>query len=98
MICLLRDFQDEPGGKIRMMETDVATDLLHVKIRHLSFEPRILKPAQTRIAWVKTEVAPSFLTSTDGRGYGHVLLSQSRYLASSPTQVLVNTSVCATQC
>jgi hypothetical protein len=36
----------EPGGKIRMVETDVPSDLLDVKISHLSFEPRILKPAR----------------------------------------------------
>jgi hypothetical protein len=28
----------EPGGMIRMVETDVSTDFLNVKIRHLSFD------------------------------------------------------------
>jgi hypothetical protein len=31
----------EPGGKIRMVDTDVPSDLLHVKISHLSFTPSI---------------------------------------------------------
>jgi len=36
----------EPGGMIRMVETDVPSDLLDVKISHLSFKPIILKPAR----------------------------------------------------
>lgn len=36
----------EPGGKIRMVETDVPSDLLDVKISHLSLKPLILKPAR----------------------------------------------------
>ncbi len=35
----------EPGGMIRMAEVDVPSDLLDVKISHLSFNPIVLKPA-----------------------------------------------------
>jgi hypothetical protein len=36
----------EPGGMIRMVETDVPSDLLDVKISHLSLGPITLKPAE----------------------------------------------------
>jgi hypothetical protein len=84
----------EPGGMIRMVETDVPSDLLDVKINHLSFKPIILKPAPWESAqtpsgphmalrWPGQTPGSPIFTSTFGPELGGPLMA---------LEVILNTS------
>src|SRR5205823_7167951 len=59
----------ESDGKIRMVETDVPTDLLNVKIHHLSFAADYHGPSMAMVAILHTPEVIDFMERILGRRF-----------------------------